>query len=73
MPLLDMELIRHQTEFSWNPTQTDPGVTVTGVTSPGAEAVKCRLHSGVVGRSVGGAKSAEPVFYPDSSGVDSGG
>ena len=66
LPLPDTDRTRHQAECSWNPTQSDWGVTVTGVSSTGDEAVESRSHSGVPGRSVGGANAAVPIIYPDT-------
>ena len=64
LPLPDTERIRHQTECSWNQTQTGRGATVSEAGNSGDEAEQCRSRCGVVGRSVGGAKHAVPVFYP---------
>ena len=66
LPLPDTERIRHQTECSWNQTQTGRGATVSEAGNSGDEAEQCRSRCGVVGRSVGGAKHAVPVFYPDN-------
>ena len=65
----DTGRIRHQTECSWNQTQTDRGATVSEAVNSGDEAEQCRSRSGVAGRSVGGANAAFPVIYPDNGGM----
>ena len=62
----DTERIRHQTECSWNQTQTDRSVTVAGIRVSGYRAGHGRSRFGVAGRSVSGANAAVPVIYPDS-------
>ena len=60
----DTERIRHQTECSWNQTQTDRGATVTGAHGRGDGTCERRSRLGGDGRSDGGANAAVPIFYP---------
>ena len=62
----DTERIRHQTECSWNQTQTDRSATVAGIRVSGYRAGHGRSRSGVAGRSIGGAEPVGPDFYPDN-------